>query len=146
MLTSAGPSQSRPPDVDPSEDREGRVSPREDGPNGEEQSPHTEDTDSSDLSSIAESDGELDDDASDDGIHDDEETGLTAKQRNERRRRRKMERRRLDARIAGVRFKRSQRLLADKNVLINLLLNAGLIVFWYLFSLSISIVSSPSVI
>jgi solute carrier family 35 protein C2 len=88
----------------------------------------------------------LDDDASDDGMHDDEETGLTAKQRNERRRRRKMERRRLDARIAGVRFKKSQRLLADKNVLINLLMNAGLIVFWYLFSLSISIVSSPSVI
>ncbi|EEA26174.1 hypothetical protein TMatcc_005578 [Talaromyces marneffei ATCC 18224] len=135
VLTVAGSSQLHPVSTDNYSDREGRLSPKEDGPKGEEQQSLIHDhTDSSDLSSIAESD----EDDSDDGIHDDEETGLTAKQRNERRRRRKRQRRRLDAKIAGVRGKTSN-VVADKNVAAALAVNAGLIGLWYLFSLSISI-------
>lgn len=109
----------------------------------EEQKPLTnaEDADGSDLSSIAES-VEMDHMSTDDDI-DDEETGLTAKQRRQRRRRRK-QRRQLDARIADVKAPRSDPLttgLADRNVLRKLLVNAGLILLWYFFSLSISIVS-----
>lgn len=136
-VLTAGSSQLHPVLTDTHTDREGRLSPKEDGPNGEEQQSLIHDhTDSSDLSSIAESD----EDDSDDGIHDDEETGLTAKQRNERRRRRKRQRRRLDAKIAGVKGKTSN-VVADKNVATALAVNAGLIGLWYLFSLSISIVS-----
>lgn len=136
VLTAAGSSQLHPVSTDNYTDREGRLSPKEDGPNGEEQQSLIHDhTDSSDLSSIAESD-----DDSDDGINDDEETGLTAKQRHERRRRRKRQRRRLDAKIAGVKGKTSN-VVADKNVATALAVNAGLISLWYLFSLSISIVS-----
>lgn len=138
VLTAAGSSQLHPVVTDNYIDREGRLSPKEDGPQGEEQqSLIHEDTDTSDLSSIAESD----EDDSDDGIHDDEETGLTAKQRNERRRRRKRQRRRLDAKIAGVKGKTSN-VVADKNVMTALAINSCLIGAWYLFSLSISIVSS----
>lgn len=138
-VLTAGSSQLHPVSTDTYTDREGRLSPKEDGPNGEEQQSLIHDhTDSSDLSSIAESD----EDDSDDGIHDDEETGLTAKQRNERRRRRKRQRRRLDAKIAGVKGKTSN-VVADKNVATALAVNAGLIGLWYLFSLSISIVSLP---
>ena len=136
-VLTANSSQLHPVSTDTYTDREGRLSPKEDGPNGDEQQYLIHDhTDSSDLSSIAESD----EDDSDDGIHDDEETGLTAKQRNERRRRRKRQRRRLDAKIAGVKGKTSN-VVADKNVATALAVNAGLIGLWYLFSLSISIVS-----
>lgn len=138
VLTAAASSQLHPAPTDNYVDRDGRLSPKEDGPKGEENEPLThEDTDSSELSFILESD--LDD--SDDGIHDDEETGLTAKQKVERRRRRKRQRRRLDAKIAGVKGKTSNA-VADKNVAMALATNASLIGMWYLFSLSISIVSS----
>ena len=101
----------------------------------------TEDTEVSDLSSIAES-VEMDYMSSDDD-HDDEETGLTTKQRRQRRRRRK-QRRHLDARIAGVKASRQDTFLglADKDIIKKLLMNACLILLWYFFSLSISIVSS----
>ncbi|QKX59322.1 uncharacterized protein TRUGW13939_06454 [Talaromyces rugulosus] len=135
ILTAAGPSQLHAAPVENYVEREGRLSPREDGPKGEDQRSLTnEDTDSSDLSSIAES---LDGD-SDDALNDDEETGLTAKQRNDRRRRRKKQRKRLDAKIAGVKSKTSN-VVADKNVARRLTINACLIGLWYLFSLAISI-------
>jgi solute carrier family 35 protein C2 len=72
----------------------------------------------------------------------DEETGLTANQKRQRRRRRR-QRRKLDARIADVKSTRSifQLGLADRNVVKKLSVNAGLILMWYFFSLSISIVS-----
>jgi solute carrier family 35, member C2 len=139
VLTAAGSSQLHPA-PESYVDREGRLSPKEDVVKAEEQQPLThKDPDSSDLSSIAESD----EDVSDDGIHDDEETGLTAKQKNERRRRRKKQRRRLDAKIAGVKGKTSN-VTADKSVFMALTINASLIGMWYLFSLSISIVSSST--
>ncbi|RJE20319.1 nucleotide-sugar transporter [Aspergillus sclerotialis] len=107
----------------------------------DEQRPLTEDTEVSDLSSIAES-VEMDYMSSDDD-HDDEETGLTTKQRRQRRRRRK-QRRHLDARIAGVKASRLDTFtmgLTDKDIIKKLLVNACLILLWYFFSLSISIVS-----
>ncbi|EAW16031.1 putative nucleotide-sugar transporter [Aspergillus fischeri NRRL 181] len=107
----------------------------------DEQKPLTaDDADVSDLSSIAES-VEMDYVSSDDELHDDEETGLTAKQRRQRRRRRK-QRRQLDARIADVKSSRYDILsmgLADRNVVKRLLVNACLILLWYFFSLSISV-------
>ncbi|KAL4895385.1 triose-phosphate transporter family-domain-containing protein [Aspergillus ambiguus] len=98
-----------------------------------------EDADVSDLSSIAES-VEMDFMDSDDDLHDDEETGLTAKQRRQRRRRRR-QRRQLDARIADVKASRDllSMGLADRNVMRRLLVNLGLILLWYFFSLAISI-------
>lgn len=111
----------------------------------DEQKPLTaEDADASDLSSIGES-VEMDYMTSDDDLHDDEETGLTAKQRRQQRRRRRTQRRQLDARIADVKASRRDTMtlgLADRDVLKKLLVNAVLILLWYFFSLSISIVSS----
>ncbi|KAE8150961.1 triose-phosphate transporter family-domain-containing protein [Aspergillus avenaceus] len=99
-----------------------------------------EDADVSDLSSIAES-VEMNYISSDDDLQDDEETGLTAKQRRQRRRRRK-QRKQLDARIAGVKGTRQDIFslgLADRSIVQKLLVNAGLILMWYFFSLAISI-------
>ena len=70
----------------------------------------------------------------------DEETGLTTEER-----RKHLERKRqhndLDARIAGE-GRIAQSDSADKMVIRDLLINAALIGLWYLFSLSISIVST----
>jgi solute carrier family 35 protein C2 len=140
VLTGAGgPSQARLSSVERHDER--GSSPRDgDGPKGDEQKPLTaEDSDSSDLSSIAETDGEMENSLSDDELNDDEETGLTSMQRNERRRRRKKQRKRLDARIAGSKDNPG---LAEKNVIMQLSVNAALICLWYIFSLSISIVST----
>ena len=73
---------------------------------------------------------------------DDTETGLS---REERRKHIKRKRRRdgLDSRIAGTTdITKDDAREADKHVLRNLLINAGLIGLWYLFSLAISIVSA----
>lgn len=68
----------------------------------------------------------------------DEETGLTAEERQKNfERKRKYEN--LDARIAGG-GKSAESDSADKMVIRNLLINGALIGLWYLFSLSISIV------
>ena len=81
--------------------------------------------------------------SSDDDLHDDEETGLTIKQRRQLHRRR-YQRRQLDARIAGAKAARSLTRgfnLADRTVIKRLFVNAILISMWYFFSLAISIVS-----
>jgi solute carrier family 35 protein C2 len=78
---------------------------------------------------------------SDEDLHDDEETGLTDK---ERRKRQKKRRRNtlLDQRIARDRkLSADEQKEADKTVMKRLLVNGGLILMWYLFSLSISLVS-----
>lgn len=81
------------------------------------------------------------DNLSDDGLQDDEETGLTGKDRG----RRKQRRRRntlLDQRIVGdVKVTAEEKKEADRDVLKKSLVNALLIGLWYTFSLSISIVS-----
>ena len=97
---------------------------------------------SSDFSSRSTSeDVELHHMASEDGLTDDEETGLTKKdKRNRKRRRRKNTL--LDQRIIGnSKSSKKDAKLADKNVLRASLINALLIGSWYFFSLSISIVS-----
>jgi hypothetical protein len=81
------------------------------------------------------------DDSSDDDLHDDEETGLTRgekKKRQQRRRRNTL----LDQRIARDKsVSPDERKEADKSVVKRLLINCLLILLWYLFSLSISLVS-----
>ncbi|MCJ1473403.1 Triose-phosphate Transporter [Lambiella insularis] len=74
-----------------------------------------------------------------DGLTDDEETGLTKPERG-RRRRRKRRHTLFDERIAGdFRIAKEERKTADMNVLKSSAVNAILIALWYLFSLSISI-------
>ncbi|PGH01663.1 solute carrier family 35, member C2 [Blastomyces parvus] len=91
-------------------------------------------------SSFAESEVlEMDFLASDDDLNDDEETGLTAKERRQRWKQRKRHRRELDARIVEVKISEDGRRLADRAVIKRLGINAILIGSWYIFSLSISI-------
>ena len=72
---------------------------------------------------------------------DDEETGLTRKTKEYRKRRRRKATR-LDERIAGsVKTSKQEQKVADWNVLKAIVINVLLIASWYLFSLSISIVS-----
>ncbi|KAJ5662696.1 hypothetical protein N7462_011622 [Penicillium macrosclerotiorum] len=133
----------RGPQPGPSERRDDSLRPPGDGHHTkwDEQEPLTaEDTDVSELSSSALDTRELDAISSDEDQYD-EETGLTAHQKRQRRRRRR-QRRKLDARIADVKSSRYGFLnlgLADRNVARKLLINAGLILLWYFFSLSISI-------
>ncbi|OJD11900.1 hypothetical protein ACJ73_09441 [Blastomyces percursus] len=97
-------------------------------------------SDRSRHSSFAESEVlEMDFLASDDDINDDEETGLTAKERRQRWKQRKRHRRELDARIVEVKISEDGRRLADRAVIKRLGINAILIGSWYIFSLSISI-------
>ncbi|KAI0206409.1 triose-phosphate transporter family-domain-containing protein [Astrocystis sublimbata] len=79
-----------------------------------------------------------DDSLSDEDLHDDEETGLTNK---DKRRKQKKRRRnaRLDQRIARDKLTDEQRRQADQYVFRKLVVNAGLIALWYTFSLSISL-------
>ncbi|KAI9761683.1 MAG: hypothetical protein M4579_000917 [Chaenotheca gracillima] len=94
----------------------------------------------SDFSSRSTSDDvEMDDFLSDEGLEDDEETGLTKEDRKKRRRR-KRRNTRLDSRVAGEsKVSDVEKGLADQSVLKTSLINALLIGLWYLFSLSISI-------
>jgi solute carrier family 35 protein C2 len=93
-----------------------------------------------DSSKSTSEDVELDD-LSEDGLQDDEETGLTGKDKG----RRKQRRRRntlLDQRIAGdIKITEEEKKEADQNVFKKSLVNGILIGLWYIFSLSISIVS-----
>ena len=96
----------------------------------------------SDFSSLSTSDDvELSQLASGDGLTDDEETGLTKKDKEHRKRKRRRHTR-LDGRIAGTaKTSTQEQRAADKNVLKAMIINVLLILAWYLFSLSISIVS-----
>lgn len=96
----------------------------------------------SDFSSRSTSDDvELHDLASEDGLTDDEETGLTRKDKRNRKWRKKKNTL-LDQRILETgKISKQDGNSADKNVLRASLINALLIASWYLFSLSISIVS-----
>lgn len=78
-----------------------------------------------------------------DGLQDDEETGLTGKDRSRRKRRRRKNTL-LDQRIAAdVKITAEEKKEADQNVLKNSIINGLLILSWYTFSLSISIVRFP---
>ncbi len=83
---------------------------------------------------------EDEDSLSDEDLHDDEETGLTNK--DKRRKQKKRQRNtRLDQRIARDNLTDEERKQADQNVIRRLAVNAALIGLWYMFSLSISLVS-----
>ncbi|KAI8938861.1 hypothetical protein NX059_004722 [Plenodomus lindquistii] len=80
------------------------------------------------------------DDMSADGLEDDEETGLTKRDRR-RRRRRKRRNTLLDQRIVPGEdtYTKEEKKLADQNLLRSMMINGVLIGLWYLFSISISV-------
>ena len=91
-------------------------------------------------------DVELNDMSEEDGLQDDEETGLTGKDRGKRKQR-KRRNTLLDQRIASsVEISAEEKKEADQNVIKRSLVNGLLIGLWYVFSLSISIVSCPPVL
>jgi solute carrier family 35 protein C2 len=83
-----------------------------------------------------------DDSLTDEDLQDDEETGLTRKDK-QRRQKKRSRNTQLDQRIARDRkdISKEERKEADKAVFRSLIVNVVLILLWYLFSLSISIVS-----
>jgi solute carrier family 35 protein C2 len=84
------------------------------------------------------------DDLSEDGLQDDEETGLTGKDKGRRKRKRRRNTL-MDQRIAAdLKITAEEKKEADQSVVKKSLINGLLIGLWYLFSLSISLVSSPS--
>lgn len=103
---------------------------------------HSDDGHGSDLSSMSTNDDvELSHMASEDGLTDDEETALTRKDKEHRKRKRRRNTR-LDGRIAGnTKSSKQEQQDADKNVMKAMIVNILLIASWYMFSLSISIVS-----
>ncbi|KAI1134372.1 triose-phosphate transporter family-domain-containing protein [Hypoxylon sp. FL0543] len=78
------------------------------------------------------------DSLSEEDLHDDEETGLTKKDKRRKQAKRRRNTR-LDQRIARDRITDEERKEADQNVFKKLAINAVLIGLWYLFSLSISL-------
>lgn len=72
---------------------------------------------------------------------DDEEAGLTSHERRKRWHMRRRQRRQLDSRVVDLNISMTGRRLADRNVLKKLATNVLFIFLWYLFSLSISVVS-----
>ena len=85
-------------------------------------------------------DVELDHMSDEESLQDDEETGLTGKDKRRRKRRRRRNTL-MDQRVAAdTTITAEEKKEADENVVKNLLINGFLIGLWYLFSLSISIV------
>ncbi|KAI0125797.1 solute carrier family 35 member C2 [Xylariales sp. AK1849] len=84
------------------------------------------------------SDVDSDVDVSDEDLHDDEETGLTKKDKKRKRAKRRRNTR-LDNRIARDKISEEDRKEADQNVARTMAINIVLIGLWYLFSLSISL-------
>jgi solute carrier family 35 protein C2 len=99
---------------------------------GEEDEEHSSDAERSDSESRSDStDLELDD-MSGDGLEDDEETGLTKRDRR-RRRRRKRRNTLLDQRIVPTvdTYTKEEKKLADQNLLRSMTINGVLIGLWY---------------
>lgn len=94
---------------------------------------------STDASALRRAD-RSDDSLSDEDLHDDEETGLTTKDKR-RKRQKKRRNTQLDQRIVRESITAEEKREADQNVVKKSLVNLTLIGLWYLFSLSISIVS-----
>jgi solute carrier family 35 protein C2 len=101
----------------------------------------SDDGQASDFSFMSTSDDvELSHLASEDALTDDEETGLTKRDKEHRKRKRRRNTR-LDGRIAGnARSSKQGNEDADRNVIKAMIINVLLIISWYIFSLSISIV------
>lgn len=87
------------------------------------------------------SDWEMQDIYSDDGLEDDEETGLTDADKRKRRRR-KRRNTRLDERVAHDHVEETdEKKIAYQTLVKESLINALLILMWYSFSIGISVVS-----
>ncbi|KAF3062014.1 putative transporter C22E12.01 [Daldinia childiae] len=84
------------------------------------------------------SDSKEDDSLSEEDLHDDEETGLTKKDKRRKQAKRRRNTR-LDQRIARDKITDEERKEADQDVFKKLVVNGVLIGLWYLFSLSISL-------
>ncbi|KAF0332457.1 putative transporter [Colletotrichum sp. SAR11_59] len=93
-----------------------------------------------DMGSLPSASKDIDNDSfSDEDLHDDEETGLTKKDKR-RKKHKKRKNRRLDQRIApGGGVTAEEKKEADQNVIRRSMVNIVLILLWYLFSLSISL-------
>jgi len=76
---------------------------------------------------------------SEEDLHDDEETGLTKKERD-RRKWRKRRNTLLDQRVAPEKISEEEKKEADQSVVRSSLINVALIALWYTCSLSISLV------
>ncbi|KAI1399355.1 TPT-domain-containing protein [Hypoxylon fuscum] len=87
---------------------------------------------------VSRSDAKEEDSLSEEDLHDDEETGLTKKDKRRKRAKRRRNTR-LDQRIARDKITDEERKEADQDVFRKLVINAVLIGLWYLFSLSISL-------
>jgi solute carrier family 35 protein C2 len=98
----------------------------------EEGEEHSSDADHSDSESPSDSDDFELDDMSNDGLEDDEETGLTKRDRR-RRRRRKRRNTLLDQRIVpnDDTYTKEEKKLADQNLIKSMLVNGVLIALWY---------------
>lgn len=96
-----------------------------------------------DMGSLPSASKDIENDSfSDEDLHDDEETGLTKKDKR-RKKHKKRNNRRLDQRIApGGGVTAEEKKEADQNVIRRSMVNIVLILLWYLFSLSISLVSN----
>ncbi|TDZ12998.1 putative transporter [Colletotrichum spinosum] len=81
---------------------------------------------------------DADDSFSDEDLHDDEETGLTKKDKKRKSNKRRHNTR-LDQRIARGGVTADEKKEADQNVVRKSMVNVVLILLWYLFSLSISL-------
>ncbi|KAI0022408.1 triose-phosphate transporter family-domain-containing protein [Xylariomycetidae sp. FL0641] len=93
---------------------------------------------SSPTTGVSRAESRADDSFSDEDLHDDEETGLTKKDRRRKRDKRRRNTR-LDQRIVRDKLTDEERKEADQNVIRKMGVNALLIGLWYLFSLSISL-------
>ncbi|WYZ34865.1 hypothetical protein EsH8_I_001141 [Colletotrichum jinshuiense] len=92
-----------------------------------------------DLGATPSSSKDVDDDSfSDEDLHDDEETGLTKKDKK-RKKQKKRHNTRLDQRIVRGELSAEEKKEADQNVFRRSLVNVVLILLWYFFSLSISL-------
>ncbi|KAI9686780.1 MAG: Triose-phosphate Transporter [Bathelium mastoideum] len=90
-------------------------------------------------SGMSDADMEMDDIASDEGLEDDEETGLTRKDRK-RRRRRKRRNTNMDERVAGgYSLTKEEEDMATQSIVRATVTNIVLIGLWYLLSISISV-------
>lgn len=100
----------------------------------------SEENDAADFAADAGKAEETDEDSalSDEDLHDDEETGLTRKDRRRKRAKRRRNTR-LDNRVIRDKITDEERKEADQNMAKTLATNAILIGLWYLFSLSISL-------
>jgi solute carrier family 35 protein C2 len=88
---------------------------------------------------IGETENKDEDTVSDEDLHDDEETGLTRKERR-RKKQKKKRNTRLDQRIIREKITAEDKKAADQDIMKKLLLNASLIGLWYFFSLCLSLV------